>query len=112
MLDKDKLKCVDCGRNLDLRVVFDGCDWDSVKGSGSRFDYEIELCCKNCGRVYPVGRLKNEFAFCENIEKRRPYGKVAAEPQSGEDETPDCPPRYCGTCLPGDCKHSAGEGAG
>lgn len=31
---------------------------------------------------------------------------------SGEDETPDCPPRYCGTCLPGDCKHSAGEGAG
>lgn len=71
----NQLKCADCGGSLVLRVVFDGCDWFSVKGEGSRFDYEIELYCDECGRVYPIGRLKNEFAFCENVEQRRPYGR-------------------------------------
>ena len=70
----DKLKCPRCGGNLELSTSFDGCDWDSVKGEGSGFDYEIALV-SDCGRVYPIGRLKDEFAFCENIESRRPYGR-------------------------------------
>jgi len=75
MLDANKLKCVACGGILDLQTSFDGCDWESVKGESSGFNYEIELIC-DCGRVYPIGRLKNEFDFCENIESRRPYGRT------------------------------------
>lgn len=80
MLDKNKLKCTDCGGNLDLQVAYDGCDWDSAKGEGSGFNYEIALACDDCGRIYPIERLKEEFAFCENIEKRRPYGKEPCHP--------------------------------
>ncbi|MDR0295507.1 MAG: hypothetical protein LBH91_04860 [Prevotellaceae bacterium] len=70
-----KLQCVDCGGDLEVEVAFDGCDWDSIKGEGSGYVYVIELYCE-CGRLYPIGRIKNELAFCENIERRRPYGKT------------------------------------
>ena len=73
MQDKSKLKCTNCGDNLELEVSFDGCDWESIKGEGSNFNYKIALSC-SCGRVYPIGRLNNELAFCENIENYRPYG--------------------------------------
>jgi len=75
MLDKDKLKCARCGSDLNLSVPFDGCDWDSVKGEGSGFDYNISLDCSACGRTYAIGRLKSRFDFCENVEEARPYGK-------------------------------------
>ena len=75
MQNHKKLKCANCGENLELDVSFDGCDWDSVKGKGSGYDYEIQLYCE-CGRVYPIGRINNEFAFCENVESRRPYGRM------------------------------------
>lgn len=29
---------------------------------------------------------------------------------AAHDETPSCPPRYCGTCIPGDCIHNRTEG--
>ena len=32
--------------------------------------------------------------------------KCAAE----REEIPSCPPQYCGTCLPDDCKHNQREG--
>jgi len=73
VLEERKLKCTDCGGNLELHVAFDGCDWDSVKGAGSGFKFEIILSCVNCPRIYPIGRLKNEFDFSENIEVIRPY---------------------------------------
>ena len=73
MLDHNKLKCAACGGSLELQVALDGCDCDSVKGAGSGFKYEIELVC-DCGRCFPIGRLKNESAFCENIKSLRPYG--------------------------------------
>ena len=69
-----KLKCPACGGNLKLTIGYDGCDWDSVKGEGSGFGYEITLDCFDCPRLYAIGRLKNEFHFSENIQTRRPYG--------------------------------------
>lgn len=75
MDNRNKLKCTACGKDLELHVSFDGCDWDSVKGEGSEFCFEISLGCTDCGRIYSIGRLKDEFEFCENIKKRRPYGK-------------------------------------
>jgi len=74
MTQEKKLKCTDCGGDLKLTVGFDGCDWNSVKGEGSGFGFAIHLDCANCPRCYPIGRLKDEFAFCEYIEKLRPYG--------------------------------------
>ncbi|MDR1631233.1 MAG: Trm112 family protein [Oscillospiraceae bacterium] len=83
MKDERKLKCTDCRGSLDLLVSFDGCDRDSIKGGGSGYNYEITLQCDECGRIYPIGRLNNEFAFCENIKQRRPYGRMEA-PQEEE----------------------------
>ena len=77
-----KLKCPDCNAVLNLSVGFDGCDWDSVKGEGSGFNYEITLECPECGRLYPVGRLKREADFCENTEARRPYGGTSHETET------------------------------
>ena len=76
MQDRQKLKCTVCRSTLDLRVGYDGCDWDSVKGRGSKFDFVIELVCSCCGRIYPIGRVKNPLDFSELLEKRRPYGSV------------------------------------
>jgi uncharacterized Zn finger protein len=75
MTDHKKLKCTRCGEVLDLRVAYDGYDVDSTAGNGSGFKYEIVLDCDNCGYVYPIGRVKSEVDFCENVEKLRPYGK-------------------------------------
>jgi GNAT superfamily N-acetyltransferase len=76
----NKLKCADCGGNLELQIGFDGCDWDSVKGDGSGFEHEIRLVC-DCGRYYPIGRVKKYSDFCENIESRRAYGQAYPPPE-------------------------------
>ena len=75
MQEKYMLRCTNCKSVLELEVVFDGCDWDSVTGEGSGFDYQIQLSCPQmgCGRVYPIGRIKEERDFCENKEIQRPY---------------------------------------
>lgn len=75
MRNESKLKCTRCGKDLELSAGFDGCDWESVAGEKSGFKYTIALVCNDCGRVYPIGRLKNYQDFCENIEKLRPYGR-------------------------------------
>ncbi|MCH5297404.1 MAG: hypothetical protein J1E85_07025 [Ruminococcus sp.] len=55
-----------CGsENITCSIEYDGCDWKSEEGKGSGFDYEISLACKNCGRVYPIGRLKSEHDFSQ-----------------------------------------------
>ena len=82
MTDNNKLHCSNCGGSLALRVSYDGCDWESVKGERSGFKHEISLDCDNCGRIFPIGRLNSESAFCENLEPRRPYGAGPAEPQT------------------------------
>ncbi|MFQ9544996.1 MAG: hypothetical protein ACLR02_08270 [Clostridium sp.] len=63
-----KLKC-ECGGKLELEKVFDGCDWNSEHGEGSRFDYEIELICEKCGAIYALGRTRRMSDFDECKEK-------------------------------------------
>lgn len=59
------LKCSACGSYaIKLSVYYDGADWNSEKGEGSGFKYGIDLYCDDCGRAYPVCRLKDEFAVC------------------------------------------------
>jgi len=76
MENKNMLKCTDCGHDLKLSVAYDGCDWNSEKGEGSGFDYEIYFTCVSCGSVYPIGRLQHGYDFCENIETNRPYKSI------------------------------------
>ena len=66
------LKCAGCGsENLKLSVFYDGMDCDSERGEGSGFDYGIDLYCDDCGRAYPICRLKDEFAVCGIKEKTK-----------------------------------------
>lgn len=60
------MRCDGCGGyNIKLRVSYDGADWNSVAGENSGYTYEISLYCDDCGRAYPVCRLKDESAVCE-----------------------------------------------
>lgn len=59
-----------CGSdNIECSVSFDGCDFISEAGEGSGFMYEISLVCNNCGRAYPIGRIKSYQDFSENLDK-------------------------------------------
>lgn len=71
----NRLKCTDCGCDLELRVAFDGCDWDTVDGENSGYKYPISLICvnDNCARVYTIGRLKNQFDFSASNTETRPF---------------------------------------
>ena len=54
------LKCAGCGSfNIKMNVGFDGMDCESEAGEGSGFKWEVKLYCDDCGRVYPVCRVKN-----------------------------------------------------
>lgn len=61
----DNLKCPICGTELELKVSFDGCDWESKEGEGSGFNHMVSLCCpmSGCGRVFPIGRIRKESDF-------------------------------------------------
>lgn len=71
----DNLKCPVCGSELRLDVSYDGCDWECIAGENSNFDYEIRLLCDNsqCGRIYPIGRIKHYSDFSEVTEKHRKF---------------------------------------
>lgn len=70
-----RLKCASCGSDLELRVEFDGCDWETVAGENSGYKYPISLICQNnnCRNVYIIGRLKNEFDFSASNTETRPF---------------------------------------
>ena len=70
-----KIKCPNCGSELYLQLGYDGCDWDTVAGDGSGYDFPLSLCCHNnqCACIFTLGRLRNEFAFSESIEEYRSY---------------------------------------
>lgn len=54
------LKCEGCGSyNIKLDVGYDGMDCYSEAGENSGFKYEVCLYCDDCGRIYPVCRVKN-----------------------------------------------------
>ena len=64
------LKCAGCGGfDIRMHVGFDGMDCDSVAGEGSGFDYEVSLVCEDCGRAYPVCRVKGYNDVSEVAER-------------------------------------------
>lgn len=49
-----------CGsEDITLDVGADGLDELSAAGEGSGFGVVVSLYCENCGRVYPVCRVKD-----------------------------------------------------
>lgn len=66
-----KLKCPECNSNLKLQIGYTGCDWETVKGEGSGYGFELSLLCTNedCRRIFTIGHLKNEFDFSEVIDE-------------------------------------------
>lgn len=57
------IKCVSCGsENMKMSADYDGMDEFSVEGEGSGFCVVVSLECVDCGRVYPVCRVKD---FCD-----------------------------------------------
>lgn len=65
------IKCTECGSDLKLRVGFTGRDDLCKAGEGSGYGWEISLECtkKGCGRVYPIGHIKDYFDFKEVNEE-------------------------------------------
>lgn len=65
--------CEGCGSyHLRATVSYDGCDWRSKAGDGSGFEFLVALECEDCGRIYPVIRLKDEFAVSQLKEPDEP----------------------------------------
>jgi len=62
-----KLKCPLCNTNLKLSVGFTGCDWDTVKGEGSGYGWDVSLVCLNddCRALFTIGHVRNEYDFAE-----------------------------------------------
>jgi hypothetical protein len=55
--------CEGCKRELKLSAIgFTGCDWNCEAGENTGYDYQIALECE-CGRIYPIGMIKNEKDF-------------------------------------------------
>lgn len=65
------LLCSACGSaNMKMHVGFDGLDCDSVAGDGSGFDYGVDMVCEDCGRAYPICRVKGFNDVSEVIERK------------------------------------------
>lgn len=63
-LKKNLIKCPECGEELSFSIGYTGADWKTKAGEGSGYGYEVSLNC-SCGRVYPIGSIKNESDFAE-----------------------------------------------
>lgn len=59
------LKCPKCDNVLKLQIGYTGCDWDTKKGKGSGYGWEVSLTCDNCGRLYTIGHVKELNNFAE-----------------------------------------------
>jgi len=68
---KKMLKCPDCNSNLRLHVGYSGADWNTAKGEGSGYDWEVSLLCLNddCRRLFTIGNVKDEYNFVERIDE-------------------------------------------
>ncbi|MBE6879764.1 MAG: hypothetical protein E7490_02870 [Ruminococcaceae bacterium] len=56
------IRCEGCGSyNMECCVGWDGCDDECEAGEGSGFDCIVSLDCNDCGRVYPIIRLKSDY---------------------------------------------------
>lgn len=76
--------CPACGAELKLQIWYDGCDWNSAAGEGSRFDYSVNLECTCCPRTYPIGRVRREQDFCENADGTGVYRRLSKMQEGGE----------------------------
>lgn len=57
-----------CGSDdIRLDIGYDGLDELSVAGECSGFGIVVSLCCTNCGRVYPVCRVKVFTEVCNIV---------------------------------------------
>ncbi|MEA5023913.1 hypothetical protein SDC9_15161 [bioreactor metagenome] len=61
------LKCPICNNPLKLDIAYSGCDWDTIKGQGSGYGWEVSLFCDNskCGSLFTIGHIKNLCDFSE-----------------------------------------------
>lgn len=76
------IKCEGCGSyNITMNVGYDGADWLSEAGEGSGFKCEVALVCEDCGRGYPVCRVKN-FNAVSGIIPIHQYSEVKRKEQT------------------------------
>lgn len=59
------LKCPQCNTILKLNIGYTGCDWDTVKGQGSGYGWEVSLHCVSCSSLFTIGHIKDYFSFAE-----------------------------------------------
>ena len=85
----NQLSCSDCGGKLEITEGFDGCGWKSEAGKDSGFNIEISLDCEECGRVYPIGRVRKHSDFSRNKEDKdlcRDDNKIILQKSCKKDE--------------------------
>jgi len=58
-----KLICPECNTPLNLSIGYTGCDWDTKAGKGSGYGWQVSLSCDNCGRLFPIGYVKEYHDF-------------------------------------------------
>ena len=63
------LKCPSCNSNLKLSIGYTGCDWNTKKGEGSGYGWEVSLFCVNCGNLFTIGHMKECFHLAEMKEE-------------------------------------------
>ena len=49
------MKCERCGGMMNLKVGYTGADWNSDKGEGSGYGYEVQMSCDKCGQSFVLG---------------------------------------------------------
>lgn len=60
-----KLKCPSCNSNLKLSIGYTGADWNTKKGEGSGYGWEVSLECTNCGNVFTIGHMTHGSDLAE-----------------------------------------------
>lgn len=56
-----KLECPVCHSILKLDIGYTGCDWNTKKGKGTGFGWEVSLVCTNikCRSLFTIGHIRN-----------------------------------------------------
>jgi len=64
-MSKQMLKCPECNSVLKLNIGYTGADWNTKKGKGSGYGWEVSLSCDECESLYTIGHIKNLCDFVE-----------------------------------------------
>lgn len=59
------LKCPHCNSTLKLDIAYSGCDWNTQKGEGSGYGWEVSLLCEDCGRLFTIGHTQEFNSFTQ-----------------------------------------------